>query len=274
MERGQVLGCETGQIFSRNPRGWAGKPISDEEAIKFQEARAVAGLDPVTIHLPYLPNPAAPDGELREKSVLVLREEMERARRLKIEQVVFHPGHVKSGEAPEEGMLRAARAVVDVLKQDVDSPVTLLLESTSNQKGELGKTFEELAFMLKAIEDKGIPVSRLGVCLDTAHIWAAGYDLSPSALDDTLDKFDRLIGLNRLKLIHLNDSMSDLGGGRDRHAALGQGKIGEAAMSGFVRSPALAHLPAVMETPRKSDDDDRANLALAKKWRGDLSDQD
>ncbi|MFH1137063.1 MAG: deoxyribonuclease IV, partial [Pseudomonadota bacterium] len=267
LDRGGALGCESGQIFSRNPRGWAGKPITPDEAGKFRETRARQAIFPLAIHLPYLPNPAAPAGELRDKSVRLLGEEMERAAILGVELVVFHPGHANPDVDPADAMARVAAAAAAALARDPASPAVLLLETTSNQKGELGKTFAELAFMLRAAEDQGAPPSRLGVCLDTAHVWAAGYDLTPERLAATLEEFDRLIGLRRLKLIHLNDSLSDRGGGRDRHAALGRGKIGAQALAGFIRHPALAHLPAVMETPRTSDEDDRANLALAKRWR-------
>ena len=266
MDRGADLNCEAAQIFSRNPRGWAVKPLEDEAAQEFRQARDRAGIRPVAVHLPYLPNLAAPDGELARKSVDSLAEEMSRAARLDAEFVVVHPGHVRPEESVETGLERVAQNAALALSRGPESGTRLVLETTSGQRGELGTDFGQLARLVADIEAEG--PWRVGVCLDTAHIWAAGYDLAgPRGPETTLEEFDRALGLSRLDFIHLNDSLSELGGRRDRHAVPGQGRIGSRNLARFIRRPELAGLAGVMETPRTTPDEDRAILNRVKRWR-------
>jgi deoxyribonuclease-4 len=161
-------------------------------------------------------------------------------------------------------VIQAAVRVLEIARPGL---VRLLLETTSGQAGDLGQRFEELAEMVRGIE--AAKPAAVGICLDTAHVFAAGYDLAtPKGLDRTLMDFDRLIGLDRLAFLHLNDSRFGLGEKKDRHEALGRGRIGSKALARFIRRPELNHLCAVMETPRQSDEDDRLNMARARSWAG------
>lgn len=270
IDQGMRTGCECVQTFSRNPRGWKIKPLDAEQCKEFHKARLGADLKPMAVHLPYLPNLASTDSELWEKSVLSLAEEIYRADILGADYIVAHPGRVKGDENPEEGMERVARGIHEALSRTGgNGKAMILLETTSGQGGELGRSFTELARMIKDIETSVRRRDLIGVCLDTAHIWAAGYDLAgPKKQDETLNQFDSVLGMKRLKLIHLNDSLSELGGRRDRHAAVGKGRIGARAMASFVRRPELSHLGAIMETPFVSEEDDLVNMNRAKKWRG------
>ena len=266
VEQGRRTGCECAQIFSRNPRSWTSKPLSTPEAREFDAARHEAGLEPLAVHLPYLPNLASPDEELYRKSRESLAEEMSRAHLLGADYVVAHPGHVAREQSRRQALDRVAEAIVPALEGFTGS-VALLLETTSGQRGELGETFEELAYVITRVTTV-IPQANLGLCLDTAHIWAAGYDLSTKAgLEKTLSELDRSAGLRALHLIHLNDSLVECGARRDRHSAVGKGRIGSRSLARLVRHPLLAHLAGVMETPRSSDADDLANMNRAKKWR-------
>ena len=266
IEQGVRTGCETAQVFSRNPRGWTAKPISDRDSREFRRARISSGLDPLAVHLPYLPNLAARAGELRQKSITVLSEEMHRAAALGADYVVAHSGHVARDMDREEALARVVAGVLEALSgTDSGNGVLLLLENTAGQRGELGAGFEELGLMAEEIEAGGSPV---GVCLDIAHAWGAGYDWSRArSQEEVLTEFNRVVGLDRLKLVHFNDSMVGLGTRRDRHAPVGKGKIGSRAMSRLVRHPAFAGLGGIMETPSRTEADDVANMLRAKKWR-------
>ncbi len=268
IKQGIRTGCESAQIFSRNPRGWAAKPLVPEDAAAFHQARQTAGLKPLAVHLPYLPNLASADESLSRKSINVLAEELIRSALLGADYLVAHPGHVREDDDREQALERVARAILQARSSIEDTTTTLLLETTSGQKGELGAAFEELAGIISDIEGSSSNPLQIGVCLDTAHIWAAGYDLSgPKGQEAVLDDFDRIIGLNRLQLIHLNDSLFGLGERRDRHAPVGKGRIGARAMARLVRHPRLSHLAGIMETPRQSEADDVENMARAKRWR-------
>lgn len=267
LEQGMRMGCEAVQIFSRNPRSWASKPLTDEDAAAFRQARRATGLAPVAVHLPYLPNLGAADDELYARSIRMLGEELVRAARLGAEYVVTHPGHVGTGER-RAALERVVRGVVRALAESPASGgAVLLLENTAGQRGEIGATFEELGGLLADIEAAGRLRDRVGVCLDTAHAWGAGYDLG-RGLEATLRMLDRTIGLDRLHLIHLNDSLSDLGGRRDRHAVAGRGRIGGRRLAGLVRHRALSHLAGIMESPRQTEAEDIRTLRRVKRWRG------
>jgi len=269
VEQGLRTGCEAAQIFSRNPRSWIAKPLSNEEAAVFHQARSAAGLTPLAVHLPYLPNLASPDEQLFHKSVNTLAEDLIRADLLGADYLVVHPGHLAQEQSLEEALERVALAAVTALEDaEVGSKVKILLENTAGQKGELGRSFEQLAGMIKTIEIQGRSEPRIGVCLDTAHAWAAGYDLaSARGQDRTLAELDRRLGLDRLALIHLNDSLAGLGQRLDRHAPVGRGRIGARGLARFVRLRDLNHLAGIMETPRQTEADDLANMSRVKRWR-------
>jgi deoxyribonuclease-4 len=266
VEQGLRTGCECAQIFSRNPRSWQSKPLAHADAREFDQARRRAGLEPLAVHLPYLPNLASLDEELYLKSWQSLAEEMSRADLLGADYVVAHPGHAARDQNRGPALDRVAQAIELALEKSPGT-VTLLLETTSGQRGELGENFGELAYLIGRVNQ--VPNRPpLGLCFDTAHIWAAGYDLSTSAgLEKTLAELDRTAGLSALHLIHLNDSLVECGARRDRHSAVGLGRIGARNLARLVRHPQLAHLAGVMETPRTSDADDLANMRRAKKWR-------
>ena len=266
VEEGLLSGCEAIQVFSGNPRGWTRKPLDEPSVKAFCLARERADLRPLAVHLPYLPNLAAPAGDLRDKSIATLADEMRRAGMLGADFVVAHPGRAGRDGDRKAAMELVARALVDALAGIAEGPL-LLLENTSGQAGELGESFEELAVMIRGAES-ALPGAALGVCLDTAHAFAAGYDQTDEATQDAMfAAFDRVLGRSRLRLIHLNDSLAACGQRRDRHAAAGLGKIGPQGMAALVRRPDLDHLAGIMESPKNSIDDDIANMKRVKRWR-------
>jgi deoxyribonuclease-4 len=267
--RGLRVGCEAIQIFSRNPRAWQSRPLTDAAAECFRRARAEAGLRIVAVHLPYLPNLAADQGDLREKSMASLAEEMLRADRLGAEFVVAHPGHAPANEPRKKACQRVGKNTARALKA-LGRPgrARLLLENMSGQHGELGGAMEELAWMIEALEAASRGRFTADICLDTAHAWGAGYDLArPKGQEALLAEIDRWLGLERLALVHLNDSKVELGSRRDRHAAPGQGRIGSRGLARFIRHPGLMHLAGLMEPPGMTEENDLRQMILMKRWR-------
>lgn len=234
------------------------------KAEAFRRIRAESGIRPLVVHLPYLPNFGSTKPDLRGKSLLVLKEEMERSRLLGAEYVVIHPGHTAKGQDRGESLDLVARAMAESLP-DGPEPPRLLVETMAGQRGEIGASFEELDRIVHTAESIR-PDIDLGVCLDTAHVWGAGYDVAGN-LDGVLEDFDRIIGLERLAVIHLNDSRNELGSGVDRHAPPGKGRIGSKAMARIVRHPAFKNMAGIMESPRQTIQDDLDNMARVKRWR-------
>ena len=266
LDQGLKLGCECAQIFSRNPRSWTAKPIVESEAEAFQKARQKAGLTPLAIHLPYLVNLSAEDDDLWTKSVAGMTEELVRGKILGAEYLVVHPGRV-GGQSREQALIRAARGLARAFTGESEPSPLVLLETTAGQKGELGDSFEDLAEIRRELSADGLD-RRIGFCVDTAHIWAAGYDLSSQGgLETTLFRFEQTLGLSELKLIHLNDSVSGLGSRVDRHAPAGQGQIGPEGLAAVVGHPELKHLAGIMETPLQNETAAKAHLDLVKSWR-------
>lgn len=248
------LNCDGFQIFAGNPRGWARKPIPAPEYDMFKAQRGRSGLWPVVVHLSYLPNLATDDQQLYEKSVLTLAEDFERANQLGADFLVFHPGKSEDHLA---GIERVIPAVDEILSR-IQGPTRLLFENQSGAGGEIASSFEELGRLVKGVSFK----ERIGICFDTCHGFAAGYDVSnPSGWERTLEGFERYIGLGYLRLFHLNDSVGSLGSHLDRHHHIGQGMIGLPGFQFLVTHPVLASLPGILETPQKDQDDDRNNLA-------------
>jgi deoxyribonuclease-4 len=271
VERAVETGCECLQIFTRNINQWDVKPIVPADAAAFRAAVRKAGLASVVAHDSYLINPAAADAALRRKSIAGLVTELERAEQLGIRWVVAHPG--AAGELPPAtAVARAADGIAAALDQTGDLAAGILVETTAGQGSCLGATFEEIAAILDRVDEKPARRKRIGVCLDTCHVFAAGYPLFPrAALDATLADFERLVGLRRLKLIHANDSKKPLGSRVDRHEAIGKGHIGRAAFGLLMTHPRLAGIPIVLETPKEGADgtpspaNDRRNLALLRR---------
>ncbi|GIW91927.1 MAG: putative endonuclease 4 [Pirellulaceae bacterium] len=257
--RGESVGLDAMQIFAKNERQWTAKPISAEEVAAFQAEQQRTGIHPVIVHDSYLINLAAPADDLREKSIVAFADELERCAQLKIPYLVTHPGaHTGIGE--EAGLVRVADAISRLLAEGVGGTTMILLETTAGQGTALGYRFEHLARLFELIPYH----DRLGVCVDTCHIFAAGYDIrDPDTYDATFAELDRLVGLERVKCFHLNDSQKDLGSRVDRHAHIGQGCIGTEAFRLLVNDPRFAHLPMIIETPKGEDmAEDRMNLAL------------
>lgn len=243
----ETLKCDTVQLFTKSPSQWVSKPITDDEALLFRETVKKAKLKFATAHDSYLINIAAPDDTLWQKSINAFSEEIGRADQLGLKYLVTHPGaHVGSGE--EAGIKRVIAGLNEVLTKRADSKLVILLETTAGMGTTLGHRFEHLAEMIDGVQEK----KRVGVCLDTCHIFAAGYPLGTD--DDyqkTFQEFDRIIGLNKLKLFHMNDSLKLFNSRVDRHAGIGMGHIGEGAFRRIVTDPRFAKLPMILETPKE-----------------------
>ena len=274
VDRAVETGCECLQIFTRNINQWAVSPLDDAAADTFRTAVREAGLKLVVAHDSYLINPAAADGALRKRSIESLAKEVRRADRLGIPWVVAHPG-AAGDQAVDVAVARAARGIAEALTKTAGLAAGILIETTAGQGSCLGASFEEIGTMLDAIDAMPGLKKRVGVCLDTCHVFAAGYPLAPAtALDDMLRAFDRHIGLGRLKLIHANDSKRELGSRVDRHEAIGKGKIGNEAFRLLITHPALSRVPFILETPKEGPDGkpspavDRRNLATLRRLHG------
>jgi len=254
VDRGLERGCNTFQMFSRNPRGWKSKKLSSLEVESFRRKLGESGIWPVVIHTPYLLNLASPRDDVYSKSVALLKDELWRASELGVPYVVTHLGsHLGYGKM--SGFRRIVEAVNDCFSS-VENDVFLLLENTAGTKNSMGSSFEDVEYILSRIEVG----KRIGVCFDTSHAFAAGYDLaSRGAVQHTLERFDEVIGLDRLKIVHLNDSMGALGSRVDRHEHIGLGKIGEGGFRNILQS-LLGQLPLILETPVDERRSDMGNL--------------
>lgn len=255
ISQAQILGCQALQIFIQNPRGWKWRVVAPQEIRDFTLARRLAGLGPLVVHLGYLPNLAAADPALYGLSTERLLRELALARDLAADYLVVHPGH---GPLGEDSFHRVARALAQAVSQ-VPPPPLVLLENTAGQGQELGWRFQHLDRIITA---SGVP---LGLCLDTAHAWGAGYDLtSPQGVDCLLSDIARGPGLDALKIIHLNDSRAPCNARRDRHWHLGRGAIGLAGLRRFFAHPWLKPEAAIMETPKQHQGHEWVNLLVAR----------
>lgn len=260
---GKAIGCTAVQVFTKSPRIWASPALTDEKIADFKVAVAETGLRALVSHDSYLINLAAPQPEGRERSIEALKAEMDRSGAYGIPFVVSHMGsHMGDGEDVGIGrVVEGARRVLGETHEDV----TLLMETTAGQGTALNSKFEQLAAILDAC---GGP-ARLGVCLDTCHIFAAGYDIrTREAFEATFAQFDRLIGFASLKVVHCNDSKKSLGSRVDRHENLGEGEIGATAFKLLVTDPRFNEIPIVVETPIE-DDGHRRNVEKLWKWTRD-----
>jgi deoxyribonuclease IV len=241
---GVDAGCETVQIFGGSPQQWGTPPVSDEEAREFAEIRGSAGIDPVVMHSIYLVNMAAPSDSIFKRSVASLASSLAKAEKIGAIGVITHIGNHK-GEGEEFGLQRIAQAVTACL-QRAPGEAMLLLETTAGAGTSIGNSFEQFG----AVFDMAGRPERLGFCLDTCHIFAAGYDIStPGGVDSAIDELDRFVGLDRLKALHLNDSKGECGSHLDRHEHIGMGSIGLESFSYIVNHGALRGLPAIVELP-------------------------
>jgi deoxyribonuclease IV len=265
-ERAKAVGGTALQLFTRNNMQWKAPPIPDEIRGLYLAARTRSSIAPVAAHASYLINLASDDRLLWEKSIEGLKEEIRRAQSLEIPFVVLHPG---SGAGPEGG----ERLVAEALERALDAfpawPGKVLLETTAGGGSALGSTFEGMARLRGGVSTPG----RLGFCLDTCHIFAAGYDIrTPGAYHETMARFDAVLGLESLHVIHVNDAKSAHGSHVDRHDHIGKGLLGLQAFRNLLNDGRLAHLPFILETPKGKDgrgvDFDRINIAALKKLIG------
>lgn len=260
LERAADLGCDALQLFTHSTVQWRVKPLSAEEVRLFCETRAARGPFAVAVHACYLVNLASPDRSLRERSIRMMVRELERCETLGVPFLVFHPGaHMGAGEV--RGLKRIAGALDRIHTATKGVRVKTVIENTAGQGSNLGWRFEQLACLCDAVGD----AERLHICFDTAHAFAAGYDFrAPAAYNNLWAEIDRTVGLARVAVFHLNDSLTDAGTRVDRHAHIGQGKIGREPFRRILRDPRFRRAIKVIETPKK-DDMDRRNLALLRR---------
>ena len=260
VDRALEADCTTFQLFTRNPRSWKYKPLRQEEIQAFTEKRTKAGFKRVVVHMPYLPNLASPDRSTIKKSRASLTAEMDRSGRLGVDYVVAHIGSHKG-----KGSLVGVRNVVDACNEALDSnpnDTMLLVENGAGQKNAVGARFEELRMIIDGVKQS----ERIGVCLDTCHVFAAGFDIStPTGVEETLRLFEEIVGLQRLKVVHLNDSKGTLGSNLDRHEHIGMGRIGERGFRAFLHNDGIARLPILMETPQDDRRTDADELAYVRR---------
>jgi deoxyribonuclease IV len=245
VERGVERGCRAIQIFNQSPRQWKPTVYDDEKVAAFKEAMAASDIDALVIHAVYLLNCASEDKEIRAKSLTSLTASLRAGSALGAVGVVLHPGSaLKNGGAVDAALKRAAKTIGEALKES--EGCALHLEDTAGAGGTLGRTFEELAALIEGAG--GGP--RLGACLDSCHLLASGYDIRTAAgLSDVIDEFDRVVGLDRLGTLHVNDSKTPLGSNVDRHANLGEGEIGAKGIAAFLSEPRFDGLPCLFEGP-------------------------
>jgi deoxyribonuclease-4 len=257
--RAESVGGTALQIFVKNASQWAAKPLPEEEIRLFAEERKRTGILPVVAHDSYLINLASPAAALWKMSIRAMVNELERCELLALDGLVAHPGsHVGSGES--QGLKRIAQGLDDVFRRSPGLRVPILLETTAGQGSNLGWRFEQLATIRDLVREP----ERISFCLDTCHVFAAGYDLrTAGAVAATLDEFDQVCGLRDLKAVHLNDSLKPFESRRDRHAHIGEGEIGRAGFAAFMTDPRLADVPMVLETPKGDEaKEDARNLEL------------
>jgi deoxyribonuclease-4 len=257
VERAADVGCGALQIFCKSSNQWRARPLPVDEAERFRSGVRVSGLGAVVAHSSYLINLGSPDASLWRKSIAALAEELERCEGLGISWLIVHPGS-HMGAGIDAGVRRIARGLDAAFRRTGGLAAGVLLETAAGQGSAVGSRFEELGAILAAAADP----DRLGACLDTCHVFASGYDLRTRAgWDDTLAQFDRHVGLERLRALHVNDSVKGCGSRVDRHEAIGEGELGLWPFLFLMNEPALRGKPLLLETP-KSDDgaEDRRNL--------------
>jgi deoxyribonuclease-4 len=254
VDRAVELRCNTFQIFTRNPRQWKSTDLTSETAKAFSDKVKNYDIKPVFAHMPYLPNLASPRDEIYQKSVKTLTSELERCRRLEIPYLVTHLGsHLGAGM--QTGFTRLINGINQAFNV-TGGGVTLLLENTAGTRNSMGNTLEDIQYIIERLSHP----ERAGVCFDTSHAFAAGYDLrTEETVEATVRKIDEIIGFERLKLVHLNDSKGDLNSRIDRHEHIGMGKIGEEGFRNVLKSK-LGELPLILETPKDSRRSDVGNL--------------
>ena len=262
VDRAAALNCNTFQIFTRNPRGWYSQDLKNEEVKSFIKKCKKYIIKFPIVHMPYLPNLSSPKDEIYNKSTKTLSDELNRCSTLDIPYLVTHLGsHLRKGTM--FGMKRIIQACDIALSNNNKSMI--LLENTAGTKNSIGSTFENLKYILENIDNK-----RVGVCFDTAHAFAAGYDLRTNEdVDRSLGLFDDIIGLDRIKVIHFNDSKTPFNSHSDRHQHIGLGYIGEIGLTAILRNKVIRNCPMILETPKDSIRDDIDNLLKVREIEGE-----
>ena len=257
VKRAEVRGCETIQLFSRNPRGWKYAPLDKKEAEEFRSSIKASGLYPAFLHLPYLPNLACQQSRFYSRSIEAVEIDLKRAEQLGAQYLIIHIGHRL--ESSEDEATEAVCRGINQAFEKVKNSVILLMENTAGQGTEIGYNFEQINRIVEGVQEN----KRIGICLDTAHSFEAGYDLSKAdGIEKTMESFDKIIGLKRLHVFHLNDSKTPLGSRKDRHWHIGEGFIGLEGFRYLINHPRLKHLPGIMETPRKDTVEDLKNMRV------------
>lgn len=256
IERGESIGCTAIQIFTKSNRQWQAKAISDEQAISFKKRWKDSSVQSIIAHASYLVNIASPNEELEKKSMEALAIELDRCTLLGIPYLVLHPGsHTSSDETV--CLARISNNINKLLK--TNTHCSILLETMAGQGSSVGHTFENLAQIIKLVEDK----KRVGICFDTCHAFVAGYDFRTEKTYHAMwEQFDSIIGLNKLKAIHVNDSQKDIGSRVDRHTDIGKGKIGLKAFELLLNDPRFFDIPKILETPKTDIAEDKMNMEV------------
>lgn len=253
----EKLGCDTFQMFSRNPRGWIAPPLSAKDVDEFATELKRTRLSPVVIHDCYLVNLASENEDVWKKSVTAFRDEWLRAERLEADYLVFHPGNPKS-LGRDRGIERTVLGLKEAARGVKLSRVTILVENTAGMGSALGFDFSDMRDIIRKAREAKLPMA---CCLDTQHTFAAGYDIAnKKGLEETIRTLERTVGIEDIKVVHTNDSKVPLGGRVDRHEHIGRGFLGLKAFERIVNHPALRHLPFILETPIDKPGDDRRNI--------------
>jgi len=263
-KRAADIGCNSMQIFVKNPRGWKMREVKAEETAEFRAARKKYGINPVVVHAAYLINLASPKEKLWRKSISALKSEYERCDRLGAEHLIFHPGS-HTGSGLENGIERIVTALNEILAQ-VKTETMILLENTAGAGTSIGENFKDLKTIIEAVDYS----ERLGVCIDSCHAFAAKYNLAEKeGLAELISDFEEIIGFKHLKVIHLNDSKHECCTNKDQHAHIGEGKIGREAFKNLINHPKLKDKVFILETAQFDDQKEDDDVILLKQLRED-----
>lgn len=257
IDRSVKLGCNTIQIFSRNPRQWRRRKLSSVDINEFRKRRQGNNIDPLSIHIPYTLNLSAANTRFYRITIREFIEDLFEADSLGADFLITHMGSYKGLKDESEGIKRVSDALIEILHKTDSVGTKILLENTAGNGKWLGYSFEQIGAIISRLSF----TPRIGVCLDTAHAWAAGYNLvTAEGIESMCREIDRWIGLDRIKIIHLNDTQYSLGSRKDRHWHLGEGQIGKEGISLIINHHYFKDIPFILETPKKSDYDDLRNL--------------
>jgi len=259
IEEGTELNCTAVQIFTKSNRQWKSKPIADSEAQLFIAAQKKSNIKIVVSHASYLINLGSVTPGVQEKSLIALVDEIRRCHQLQIPFLVLHPGTAEP-ENKDETLQKTGDYIDQALRETSDCSTTVLIETMAGQGKSVGSSFEELAKIIKQVKN----AERIGICFDTCHIFAAGYDVTtPQGYTDVIQKFDSIVGLRHLKIIHINDSKRELNSRVDRHENIGEGAMGLQAFSMIMNDQKLKDVPKILETPKGDDlENDRKNIGM------------